>query len=305
MSLWQLTERVHIYRGGVNFALLRSGPDRMVLVDSGLDSANARKALRPFLDEGLGLEAIINTHSHSDHIGGNADLVRRTGCSVWAPARERPFILWPELEPLALHGGAYPPPTLQVKFLQAQPTPEVLVLPDSPGYFEIGDLRLELVPLPGHAWDQVGIAVDGVLIAADGLFKPEVIAKHPIIFLVNVQQYLAGLERLAARPERYILPGHGELITRPEGEEDPLPAILQANRESLALVWEAILERLTEPTPLESLLQAVAARLGKEHDSDPSYFLDRAAVSAHLSYLTDLGHIGVEYQNGRRLIRRS
>lgn len=116
MPLQQLTERVHIFRGGANFALVAAPEKRLILIDSGLDSSNARKALRPFLEAGCTLAAIINTHSHADHIGGNADLVKRTGCDVYAPARERPWVLWPELEPLGLY-GAWPPPAMQVKFL--------------------------------------------------------------------------------------------------------------------------------------------------------------------------------------------
>ncbi len=304
MSLQQLTERVYIYRGGVNFGVIVAPEKRLILVDSGLDSGNARKALRPFLEDGYTLAAIINTHSHSDHIGGNADLVKRTGCEVWAPAKERPFILWPELEPLGLYGGAWPPPAMQVKFLQAQPTPEVRELPTAPCQFTLAGVTLELVPIPGHAFDQVAVAIDGVLLAADGLFKPEVIEKHPIIFLVNVADYLGGLDRIAARPERYILPGHGDLIDR-TGEEDPLPAVIAENKESLARLQEAILDVLEGgPLGLEELLYATVGRMGKTLDSEPQFFLDRAAISGHLSFLTYQGRIGAYYVEGRRLIRR-
>lgn len=305
MSLQQLTERVHIYRGGVNFAIIVAPEKRLILVDSGLDSSSPRKALRPFLESGHTLAAIINTHSHADHIGGNADLVKRTGCQVWAPARERPFILWPELEPMGLNGGAWPPPTLQVKFLQAQPTPAVNELPEAPCRFALEGVELDLVPVPGHAFDQVAVAVDGVLLAADGLFMPEMIAKHPIIFLVNVAEYLRSLERISERTERYILPGHGELIDRAPGEEDPLPAILAENRASLARLHDVILGALEEPLTGEALLYQVAAGLGKTLESDPQFCLDRAAVSAHVTYLLQEGRLTMQFVAGRRLLARA
>lgn len=305
MSLMQVSEHVHVYQGGVNFAIITAPEKRLILVDSGLDSGSARKALRPFFEAGYSLAAIINTHSHADHCGGNADLVRRTGCEVWAPAKERPFILWPELEPLGLYGGAWPPPALQVKFLQAQPTPEVQELPPAPGSFSLAGVTMELVPVPGHALDQVAIAVDGVLLAADGLFKPEVIAKHPITFVVNVAEYLSSLERLSARPERFILPGHGSLIDRQEGEGDPLPAIVAENRASMARIQNAILTALGHPLQLEDLLCRVVFACGKVLEQDPQYFLDRAAVSAHLTYLTQQGLVATRFADGRRYLARN
>jgi hydroxyacylglutathione hydrolase len=46
----------------------------------------------PILDaldrRGWKLTHILNTHHHFDHAGGNAELVRRTGCKVVAPAAE-------------------------------------------------------------------------------------------------------------------------------------------------------------------------------------------------------------------------
>lgn len=301
MSLQQLTDRVHIFRGGVNLALIEGPANQLILIDSGLDSSNARKALRPFFDRGCTLAAIINTHSHADHIGGNADLVKRTGCRVYAPARERPWILWPELEPTGLFGAA-PPPAMQVKFLQAQPTPEVLELPPAPCSFTVAGVELELIPTPGHALDQVAVAVDGVLLAADALFMPDVIEKHPVIFMVNVADYLASLDRLALRPERFVLPGHGDLIDRQAGE-DPLPAILAANRANMDRMQAAILSAATDPCTLEDLLYRVLAAFSKQVESEAQYFLDRAALSAHISILIRNGRLTVAFDNGRRMIR--
>lgn len=304
MSLQQISERVYVYRGGVNFTILVGEQKRLVLVDSGLDSHAPRKALRPFLEDGYTLGAIINTHSHADHIGGNADLVKRTGCQVWAPAKEAAFIRWPELEPVGLY-GAWPPPTLQVKFLQAQATPEVRELPPAPATFTLEGLSLELIPVPGHALDQVAIAVDGVLIAADGLFRPEMIERHPIIFLVNVAEYLSGLDRIGAREERLIIPGHGDLIDRTVEEGDPLPAIIAANQAAMARMQEAILAALADgPLEGDELLFRVAQLLGKVHESEPQFYLDRAAVAAHLSYLRHQGQLQGGLVNGRMQFAR-
>lgn len=286
----QLTDHLHIYRGGVNFAVIEAPENRLILVDSGLDSGNARKALRPFFERGLTLAAIINTHSHADHIGGNADLVKRTGCEVFAPAKERPFILWPELEPMGLYGG-WPLPGLQVKLLQAQPTPAVTELPAAPCQVTVAGVTLELIAVPGHAFDQIAIAFEGVLLVADGLFSPAIIEKHPVIFLGNVAEYLKSLDRIATRTERYVLPGHGELIDRQGGEGDPLPAILATNREAIGRLQTTILTVLDQPADLAQIQAKVGALLGKTYEGEPQYFLDRATIAAHLSHLAATGQI--------------
>jgi glyoxylase-like metal-dependent hydrolase (beta-lactamase superfamily II) len=302
MSLIQLSERVHVWLGAVNFALIEGSDKQLILIDSGLDATNARKALRPFLETGYTLHAIINTHSHADHIGGNAELVRRTGCKVWAPPLEAPFIRFPQLEPIGLYGGVMPPAAMQVKFLQAEPTPAVLELPMAPATIELAGVPMALIPTPGHALQQAAISVDGILIAADALFMPGQIERHPILFLVDVAAYLHTLDGLAERTERLLVPGHGELIDRREGE-DPLPAILEANRAAVRRLQDLIQECLGGGAlTAEALLGQLFARLAKEQKGEPQYHLDRAAINAHLTYAGAQGRTEVIFSDGLRWI---
>jgi len=302
VSTVQLAPHVHVHRGGVNIGLIEGTEKRLILVDSGLDASLARKALRPFLETGYTLAAIINTHSHADHIGGNAELVKRTGCEVWAPAKERPWVRWPELEPLALYGGVYPTPPLQAKFLQAAPTAEVRELPLAPSTVQIAGVELELVPLAGHSLEQAGVAVEGVLFAADGLFHPDLIQKHPVIFLVNVAEYVGGLATIKGRADRYVVPGHGDFWDRGLPEGDPIPAVVDVNVGALNRLQQAILAAAAQPVTQEELLSLVEHSLGKVLDGEAQYFLDRAAVAAHISFLVRQNCLTVQFQGGRRQI---
>jgi len=70
-------------------------PDHNVVVDSGY-SSHARHTLallrRPEYLGDKALQLVINTHGHSDHMGGNALLARNYGCPVAVPEREASLI---------------------------------------------------------------------------------------------------------------------------------------------------------------------------------------------------------------------
>jgi glyoxylase-like metal-dependent hydrolase (beta-lactamase superfamily II) len=73
--------------------ILFLGPDENVLVDAGYVT-HADTTIR-LVRERLGdrrLHRLVNTHCHSDHMGGNAAVQRAFGCPIWIPAGEAPLI---------------------------------------------------------------------------------------------------------------------------------------------------------------------------------------------------------------------
>ena len=70
-----------------SFLLRRSAEaDRGVLVDPGDEADKLLKALDEF---GAGLDAILLTHTHFDHVGAVAPVARATGAPVYCPVLER------------------------------------------------------------------------------------------------------------------------------------------------------------------------------------------------------------------------
>ena len=89
--------------GGVNIGVVRIDERHCVLIDSGLNDTSARRALKAARDElGAQIVAIVTTHGHADHFGGNAFLVKRTGADVYAPAFDEAILRYPILQPSLL-----------------------------------------------------------------------------------------------------------------------------------------------------------------------------------------------------------
>src|SRR5918911_4068818 len=105
MSLLQpIAGRASYIPGSNNLGVVTTGDGGAIAIDTGLDKDTGR-LIRKALDEArLILRAIINTHHHADHIGGNDYLVRNLpGVEVYAPRLEAALIENPLLEPLYLN----------------------------------------------------------------------------------------------------------------------------------------------------------------------------------------------------------
>lgn len=298
MKQAELAPGVFHLQGGSNMGLVaREG--RALLIDAGLDEDAARRALRVAEQEGALLEAVFLTHAHADHHGGAHFLQRRLGVPLYAPALEAAMMENPVMEPLFLFGGAAPIGELRQKFTMAQPCQIARIVEEGP--LEIGPFRVEVIPLPGHALNQMGVAVDGVLFCADAVFPAETLEKHKVIFCADMDAALGTLERLPAMPYARFAPGHGPAYAA--GEE--IAAACRANRERLEAVRERVFQALTEPMDTTALVRAVADSFGLRLATATAYFLTRATVLAALSSLERAGQVQAKVEENRLLWQRS
>ncbi|MHB0884563.1 MAG: MBL fold metallo-hydrolase [Bacillota bacterium] len=282
MPAEQLSDRVWALTGPNNIGVLMGPDNEAALVDTGLDESAARKAWRLVEEKGRRLVAVINTHSHADHIGGNRFIVGRSQAVVYASAFEATAIRHPIWEPLYLAGGAMPGPGVSGKFFMAEPTPRVAELPAA-GQVDMGlGFMVEIVPLPGHAYAQVGVAYDDVLFTADAFFPPATLEKHGLPYFVDLaaaEQSLADVRDQAGRWSAF-LPGHGSRLDRGGVE-----AHVAANLSCFDRLRGEVLSALDEPRSTDELVDVLSRRLGLSYASCGQYYLARAAVTA---LLTDL-----------------
>jgi glyoxylase-like metal-dependent hydrolase (beta-lactamase superfamily II) len=289
-----LGDGVHCLRGAVNSGLVM-GNTGITVIDTGLDRGAANRIARAAESLGARPVAIVNTHAHADHHGGNAHLVRRLDLPVHAPAFDEAVIREPGYEPLYLFGAA-PIRALENRFLRAEPSPVDNVF-GAGDRLEIDGRTLEVLDLGGHSIGQVGIRVGGVLFCADAFFGLEPLAKHGVPLVVDAERAAASLVRLRGEEAGWFVPGHGEPLREP-GET------LDANLEVMDRVRTWLCERLLrEPVGTEDLLAEWSARFGLRVDDPTAWVLSRSMLLGYLGAMERGGEIGVEFAAGRWLWR--
>jgi glyoxylase-like metal-dependent hydrolase (beta-lactamase superfamily II) len=315
MKQVELAPNVFHLQGGSNMGLaVQDG--KGLLIDAGLDKDAARQALRAAEGLGVTLEAALLTHAHADHFGGAHPLQQRLGLPLYAPALEAAMMEHPILEPLYLFGGAAPIGELRGKFTLAQacridhviPVPVSVVAtsvaPDGRETtevattncpLEIGPLRVEVVPLPGHAPNQVGVAVGEVLFCADAVFPAETLEKHKLTFCVDLDETLATLKRLPDLPYTRFAPGHGPAY----GAGEEIARACAANRARLEEVRERVYAALEAPQETATLLRQVADGFGLRMATATAYLLTQTTVLAALSSLERAGEVNVVMEDNR------
>ncbi len=177
--------------------------DQATLIDSGyMTHAEQTVALVGQALSGRRLTRLINTHSHSDHIGGNAALQATFGCEIIVPAGLHAAIAeWDEnallLSPLGQQGARFQ----HDKIIGAGCE------------LEIGGLNWQAIAVPGHDMEALAYynPEKRILISGDALWEngfgvifPELLGEADGIAATR-----ATLEMLARLPIDIIIPGHG------------------------------------------------------------------------------------------------
>jgi glyoxylase-like metal-dependent hydrolase (beta-lactamase superfamily II) len=193
MQLIELQENIWVIQGGANIGVI-AHEDHCLIIDSGMDKDTGQNILKQVKKLGLTPTALLITHAHADHFGGAHYLVRQTGLKVYATRVEASVMSSPILEPLYLFGGAQPPRELQHKFFLAKPCMADVILEGNERM--VDQIPLEVLSLPGHSTEQVGIVYGNTLFVGDAFLTPEILDKHRIPFYTDIQEGLKTLSFL-------------------------------------------------------------------------------------------------------------
>ena len=282
-ELIQVSDTCFYIQSPAKIGIVLTGENQVCLIDSGNDK-DAGKKVKKILDaNGWSLQAIYNTHSHADHIGGNQYLQKQTGCRIYAAGIERDFTEHPLLEPSFLY-GAKPPKELRHKFLMAQGS-DVIPLTE-----DCIPSTLQMLSLPGHSWDMTGFrSLDGVVYLADCLSSRETLEKYQISFLVDVQAYLETLEAIQHIKANVFIPSHAEPC-------DNIVPLARYNIQKVGEISEAIVEICRYPVSFETILQQVFYHFNLTMNFE-QYALVGSTVRSYLTWLKEHDRLQTSFEN--------
>lgn len=157
--------------------------------------------LRAHTAAAVGYQRVLNTHCHSDHMGGNVALKQAFGCSIHVPEGEyRHIVPWDAQSLWLEQTGQYAPPFVPDAMIRANDV-----------WVERGQ-AWQAVAAPGHDMDALMFwhASERILISGDALWR------HGTGLVWPTQgenpRFAAALEALSAIERlnpRVVIPGHG------------------------------------------------------------------------------------------------
>ena len=180
-------------------------PQGSVLVDAShcLHAAQTVQLVRHALAPGgERLAAVLNTHLHSDHCGGNAALAQAfAGVPVFVPSGA-----WPAVQPWDDERLSFKDTGQRCERFAAAGTL-------TPGeHLRLGARDWEVIAAPGHDPDSVVLFdhTHGVLISADALWENGFGVVFPELDGVDAfDEVGAVLDRVERLPVSWVVPGHG------------------------------------------------------------------------------------------------
>ena len=289
-ELIQVAPHTYYIQSPAKIGVVETSDGHVVLIDSGNDKEAGRKVRQHLDRQGWTLDAIYNTHSNADHIGGNAYLAKQTGCALYAPGIEAAFTQHPILEPALLYGG-YPMKALRHKFLLAQ---ESDAQPLTPEHLPAG---FELIPLPGHFFDMVGLRTpDDVVFLADCLSSQETLDKYQISYVYDVAAYLDTLEHVKEMQATLFVPAHADAT-------DNIAPLAQYNIDKVNEIAGHILDFCAAPHTFEDVLQHLFTSYDLAMTFE-QYALVGSTVRNYLSWLLDSERLSATFTNNRLLWQR-
>jgi len=193
-------ETIVVGEMGVNCYLLADSQTKEgVVIDPGAESERILAAIKR---NGIRVVAVLNTHGHFDHIGGNRTLTETTGA---------PLLINKEDEPLLSRAAT----TARMYGLSADDSPAPSSFLADSDLMNFGGHRIKVIHIPGHSpgGSCFYLERDGILISGDSLFA-ESIGRTDLPGGSQAQLVGAIRAKLLTLPEAVkVYPGHGPATT--------------------------------------------------------------------------------------------
>ena len=238
--MFQSTDYAEVTAGAI------IGQDMAVVIDT-LPYPEDTIEIRNFIEQQLKVPVryVINTHYHADHTWGNYIFKNATILSS-----DMTLALMQEKGAPSLEAARHDNPSYENIELRY---PEITFDSGILG-IQIGRKTLNIIPLPGHSKDGVGVLIveDRVLFAGDLLMAV------PYFVDGDIDEMIKSMRSLQGQGYENIVQGHGDIILR--GEVD---SIIEEDITYLELIRKTVIDANKTDFPLDMIEAADVESCGK------------------------------------------
>lgn len=218
----------------------------IILIDSG---AERDPEMLDWLDQqGIRVTAVVCTHLHPDHIANNRELMERHGAEIFATQAE-------------IDGAVVRFRTLrenQPGHIWIDLAPDYPVTPLEEGTTEVADIRLGVLPTPGHTLGHVSIITpDNVCCLGDAMMSAGRIERAKLPYMDDADLAVESLEKLRETHCSLYIAAHKGLV-RPE----ELEAVIDTNIQKEIDLYELLRRTIDRPMEQEEAVDAFMSAAG-------------------------------------------
>ncbi|MCM1990577.1 MBL fold metallo-hydrolase [Oceanirhabdus seepicola] len=261
-----------------------------LIIDTGTGKAFGKKIFKILNENQLKCRFIINTHNHTDHCGGNLFIKENSpNLRIYTSHEERLYIENYQIGAYITYGGN---PVEKMKdknkFSEVDETIEQ-------GKLELNNKGFEIVSLPGHASDGIGIITpDKVAFLGDSIFSESILEKYSLAYVFNIEEFLDSLEKIKSlKCDRYVI-GHSDRIYNHEEMEE----LIEVNRSNIKKYEQEIYDALNNPMTQEDLMERIFI-LNDLNINKKQYYLNRTTINGYITYLLNKGKIDSMIEGGK------
>lgn len=170
-----------------------------ILVDPGEQVDQIRNEID---SSGLKITKIVNTHTHLDHVAGVETFKKELGIPFYIHEKDQPVL------------DVLPEATKRYPGFDFVEKPKVDGYVDESDTIEIGELKGQILHVPGHSWGHICFVFEDQIIAGDTVFAGSV-GRVDLTGGTSMDELVGSIKKkLLVLPDDYAIhPGHGPSTT--------------------------------------------------------------------------------------------
>ena len=301
----KLCDGAYYLQGDINVGVIAfdvAGTSHLYLVDSGAEPESGDalwNELENFFGGGFVVDAIINTHGHSDHVGLNHYVQQKTGCRIYISRTESVIVRNLSASIERIWGANCIHQLKKWYTLRESFSPTDICAAGDSISLE-GGAKIDLIPLYGHSAEQLGIVYTSaagkkVVFAGDAFLGIDELDKCKISFQESPLEAMETMEMLLDFGADYFVQSHGTVAK----DAQQAKTIVKKNLDTLKKLSDLALELIAKKKRTVEEIVSKAMKRFKIPQRPVSYALIFSTTKSLLSELYEAGRIGINLKKGR------